>query len=280
MVGYPRRRLLLKGAGMSGKLMGGVYEIELSHGQQAILLACADHGQDDGSDIFPSVDRLAWKTGYDRRNVQRIMRQLEAVGVLVQVAQATRRHPTEYRIDLSAGTAKSPFVAKGQDAARGGNSHTQGRQTEQSGAAPRPPEPSKETSVEPNSNGASSPSNEEIGEVWDHYVATMHPRRKSLDPDERKKIREALAVGTVDDWKTAITACQASDFHMKRGKHASNPRKYNQLVSILHPRKRNGQTQRSRLDMWLDEAAKQASGQTATFDVNAEADRLAAAQGL
>lgn len=94
---------------MSAKLMGQVYSIELGHAEQDVLLAMADHAQDDGSNVFPSVDRIAWKTGYDRRSVQRAMKALREGCVLVETAAATRTLPTEYRIDLGAGTLKPLF---------------------------------------------------------------------------------------------------------------------------------------------------------------------------
>lgn len=113
---------------MSAKLMASVYEYELSHGQQAILIAMADHADDDGSKCFPSLSRIAWKTGYDRRHVQRMTRELQKMGVLVEVARSNRRHPTEYQIELSAAKRKAPYVTRGDIYdMRGDISNNQGR---------------------------------------------------------------------------------------------------------------------------------------------------------
>lgn len=99
---------------MSVKLMGQVWDLDLNHSQQSILLALADHADDDGSKCFPSVDRIAWKTGYERRQVQRIMRDLEKDNLLVLVAHRSggRATPTEYCIDVRKGVKKSPFVPR------------------------------------------------------------------------------------------------------------------------------------------------------------------------
>ena len=97
---------------MSAKLTGQVWELELPHKLQAVLLALADNAHDDGTNCYPGVDYLAWKTGYDRRNVQRILRQLEETRLIVSVANAEggRGRGLEYRIDISKGTRKRPWA--------------------------------------------------------------------------------------------------------------------------------------------------------------------------
>jgi hypothetical protein len=67
---------------MSAKLMGQVWDLKLSHGQQIILLALADHAHDDGTHCYPGVPYLAHKTGYTERNVTRILSELEADGII------------------------------------------------------------------------------------------------------------------------------------------------------------------------------------------------------
>ena len=96
---------------MSGKLVGKVYDIYLPHDQQAIMIALADHGNDFGEHIHPSIDYLAWKTGYHRRNVQKILRKLEELQLLIPVAyeQGGRGLATVYEMHLENGTTKPPF---------------------------------------------------------------------------------------------------------------------------------------------------------------------------
>ena len=93
---------------MSGKLMGELFKRQLTQTQLVVALALADHAKDDGTDVFPGVGYVAWKVDKSRRQVRRIMRELEALGMLVKVAEAQRHRPTEYSIDVEALEAKPP----------------------------------------------------------------------------------------------------------------------------------------------------------------------------
>ena len=96
---------------MSGKLVGKVYDIYLPHDQQAIMIALAEVVSMIGEHIHPSIDYLAWKTGYHRRNVQKILRKLEELQLLIPVAyeQGGRGLATVYEMHLENGTTKPPF---------------------------------------------------------------------------------------------------------------------------------------------------------------------------
>lgn len=91
--------------------MNQVWELELPHEKQNILLALADHANDDGVNCFPGVDYLAWKCGYDRRSIQRILRQLEDDELIAPVAYAEggRGRATEFKIDITKAKKKIPF---------------------------------------------------------------------------------------------------------------------------------------------------------------------------
>lgn len=73
---------------MSVRMMALVWEADLPRDQKFILLAYADHANDDGYNVFPSVPRIAWKTGYSERQVQRITSNLVKVGILVQMGNS------------------------------------------------------------------------------------------------------------------------------------------------------------------------------------------------
>jgi hypothetical protein len=96
---------------MSIKLMSQVWTLELEHGQQIVLLAMADHADDDGARCYPSVSYLAWKTNYSERQVQRIMAQLQEDQIIKPIAheQGGRGMATEYHIIIEKGVTKSPF---------------------------------------------------------------------------------------------------------------------------------------------------------------------------
>ena len=153
---------------MSVKLMGQVWEMELPRGEQLVMLALADHGEDDGSQIFPSVARLAWKTGYKERQVQNILRSLEAKGLIEAVAypQGGRGHATEFKMNLEKGAKKTPYVkgAKSErvqnPAQRVQSSTPKGAKSSTKGAIAIAPQPSYnhqlESSIEPSREAASA----------------------------------------------------------------------------------------------------------------------------
>lgn len=94
---------------MSVKLMGKVWELDIDTPQQIVLLALADHADDDGNNVKPSIGRIAWKTNYSVRTIQRIMRALRTKKVLFVSVAASRRSPTIYRLDLSNLPLKAPY---------------------------------------------------------------------------------------------------------------------------------------------------------------------------
>jgi hypothetical protein len=91
---------------VSGKLMSALFALKLTESQLLVALALADHGSDDGQSIFPSVAYIAWKVDKSDRQVQRIIRQLEQIGLLVKVADAHRYKPARYRMNTSAAVSK------------------------------------------------------------------------------------------------------------------------------------------------------------------------------
>src|SRR5215218_2722554 len=96
---------------MSVKQMGMVWEHDFDHAEQLIMLALADHAHDDGTEVRPSVEKIAWKTGYKRRQVQNILKHLrDEKKILVLTKQGGGRgNPNVYRIDWTKGAKKTPF---------------------------------------------------------------------------------------------------------------------------------------------------------------------------
>ena len=87
-----------------------------------------------------------------------------------------------------------------------------------------------------------------IEAVWATYVEVMEPRRRELDPESRRIIREALKVADVAELQRAIVGNKASTFHQganDRGK------KYNALSQILKG-KRGGRTTREQIDFFIE----------------------------
>jgi 5-methylcytosine-specific restriction endonuclease McrA len=96
---------------MSAKTVGKVWELALTPAKQTVLLALADHADHEGNNAFPSVDLIAWKTGYSERQVRRIMKELEADSLLVRTGGAPGKRIV-YSINLSAGKHKPDFVPR------------------------------------------------------------------------------------------------------------------------------------------------------------------------
>jgi len=87
---------------MSIRLMQAVWDrLGVSGGEHALALALADVGDDDGRGIFPSVNRLCWKTRQSRRAVQRQLRILQGFDwlQLVRPSKGGRYKSAEYRIN-------------------------------------------------------------------------------------------------------------------------------------------------------------------------------------
>lgn len=98
---------------MSAKIMGGVFDLALTPAQQIVLLAYADHADHLGNNVFPSKRLIAWKTGYDVRQVQRVTKQLVEAKLMI-VVEAKSGKQIKYKIDLSAGNKKPPFEERKQ----------------------------------------------------------------------------------------------------------------------------------------------------------------------
>jgi hypothetical protein len=96
---------------MSVKVMGIVWESNLPQREKYVLLAYADHADHFGSNVFPSIGLIAWKTGYAHRSIQRITKSLLKNGLLVE--DGTSKYGTKrYRIDLER-LPKLPPYCKG-----------------------------------------------------------------------------------------------------------------------------------------------------------------------
>lgn len=96
---------------MSAKATGIVWESNLPRPEKYVLLALADHAKEDGSDVYPSLGKVEWKTGYSETQVREIMRSLVKQKILVLVRKGGNG-PTDthkYRIDYKALTMLQEF---------------------------------------------------------------------------------------------------------------------------------------------------------------------------
>ena len=85
---------------MSVRAMTWAWEQSIPPNGKIVLLALADHAHDDGRNAYPSLGRLARKTGYSDRQVQRILTELCRTGLIAVQAEATPNRPTAYLLRI------------------------------------------------------------------------------------------------------------------------------------------------------------------------------------
>lgn len=86
--------------------MGRVWGLALTHSKLIVLMALADHANDEGGNIYPSMSTVAWKTGYSSRQVQRIISEMADEGILV--TDGFSQYDTRiYRIDFEKVTVRT-----------------------------------------------------------------------------------------------------------------------------------------------------------------------------
>jgi Helix-turn-helix domain len=101
---------------MSVRVMAAVWELDLPQNEKLILLAMADHADDRGV-CYPSVGRIAWKSGYSVRRVQVIMAGLRNRHIIAPLGSIVggRGLSTQYQIRPEKGAKLAPFVTEKGD---------------------------------------------------------------------------------------------------------------------------------------------------------------------
>ena len=96
---------------MSASAQTAVWNADLDRATKYVLVCMADHADHIGGNIRPSVELIAWKSQYNERQVRRIIRDLEAAGILVRESAGTggRAKATEYRMDFQKLPQRPPF---------------------------------------------------------------------------------------------------------------------------------------------------------------------------
>lgn len=93
---------------MSIKVMVLVWESDLPRDEKYICLALADWANDEGESVYPSIGRVHWKTKYSRRQVVRLMQDLEGRGVLTQQG-TTDQGVKRFKINVDALPTRPPY---------------------------------------------------------------------------------------------------------------------------------------------------------------------------
>lgn len=100
--------------------MGRVFnEVQCAYPERLLLLALADHAHDDGSNIFPSVKYVCWKTSLSESFVRKKLALWRDDEVLTIVDGNRGRGVTvEYFLNIDALPVKQPFEGKKVGSAR------------------------------------------------------------------------------------------------------------------------------------------------------------------
>jgi hypothetical protein len=93
---------------MSWKLLPKVVRLDLPQGEKTILTRFVDHADDDGNNAYPSRALVSWETGYEIRQVGRLMQSLVDKGVLIRRGK-TPTGQYRYSVNLDAVPEKAPF---------------------------------------------------------------------------------------------------------------------------------------------------------------------------
>lgn len=87
--------------------MGQVWDLDLPANKLLVLLALTDHADHNGDNIHPSMELVAWKTGYSERQVRRIVQGLVKDKILA--AEKRPGKTTLFTAHLENGKQKEPF---------------------------------------------------------------------------------------------------------------------------------------------------------------------------
>ena len=216
--------------------------------QKLVLLALADHA-DAAWEAWPAIKSLAERCGVTPRAVRDAIRALEDGKLVVRTDRFRdngSRGSNLYVLGTGSQLPEAPGSELPEDEGGRGSQLPEGRGSELPDLNPHG-EPAGEKK-----EADASKEVDPIEDVWTTYVEVMEPRRRELDPESRRIIRDALKVADVAELKRAIVGNKASSFHQganDRGK------KYNALSQILKG-KRGGRTTREQIDFFIEIADK------------------------
>jgi hypothetical protein len=101
---------------LSIRLIESIFTLDIPPTNKLVLIALADHAHKDGTGAYPSIERLAWKTGLSESAVHRAIRQSKRDGLIKPIGNVRggRGNTTEYKFTLgksTKGAPRAPFIA-------------------------------------------------------------------------------------------------------------------------------------------------------------------------
>lgn len=173
---------------MSLKVMTMCFDAQLKTPTRfAVAIALADHADDDGASIYPSIARIAEKAKVSRRTAQYTLRKLEEEGLIVVLSEGgTRGKDTrEWRFDLEKLAALIPVRGAKSAPVEGRKPRHVGVQsTTRRGAAvaPKPSVTIKEPSNSSGTRASADATQDEIGGLNGATVAIVNGVASWLSP--------------------------------------------------------------------------------------------------
>lgn len=182
--------------------MALVWDLDLEPNKRLVLLAYADHADDDGDNVYPSLPRIARKTGYSADQVRRISRELVMDGLMELVERGGGRgRPHRYRLTLEKGRKLPPL----RERQKGGTKSEKGGTKGSKNLAPVPPEPSdiqNRQVIEP----SESTTEKDFANAQSFSVGGGTNSANSAPPPQPEKKPERETSGQVQDLKQYAVA--------------------------------------------------------------------------
>ena len=177
---------------MSVRIMAEVFErYQHGGGEMLLALALADHADDNGTNIYPSIKNLAAKTRQSARTVQYQLRRMQEAGwlLLVGFGNGGRSKTTEYRISplWLKGAEIAPIEKGATDDIKGATDDTKGCNPRQKRVQPVAPASNHHrTIIEPSRNSkrksasAFDRPNDVSEKTWHDWVALRKAKRAAI----------------------------------------------------------------------------------------------------
>lgn len=202
---------------MSIEAVGRALAAPLGGNPKVLLLGLANHAHPDGTNSYPSIERLAGYCHCDRRTAQRNVRKLQDDGFIEQEGVGPVGQ-TRWRICFEAWEGGRQNATPRQNAGGGTHAAGGGGISGPGGAAPMPPEPSIEPSIEPSfvvdrTRTRDDDPADTIGELFAYWQQTCgHPSARP-SPERTSKVKARLKDGyTPDQIRTAIDGAARAPF--------------------------------------------------------------------
>lgn len=204
---------------MSIEAVGRTLAAPLGGNPKVLLLGLANHAHPDGTNSYPSIERLAGYCHCDRRTAQRNVRKLQDDGFIEQEGVGPVGQ-TRWRICFEAWEGGRQNATPRQNAGGGTHAAGGGGISGPGGAAPMPPEPSIEPStVVDRTRTRDDEPPDIIGELFVYWQRTCGHPQALPTRERRSKVKARLKDGyTPEQIRTAIDGAARAAFVADNGK--------------------------------------------------------------